>query len=111
MSTDSLDRAFGIAGDHVPHTGWEDGVLVLRLEQTRQTLRSAACEAREVQCKGGTVVRTLKTLLVRDRSVQLRLEVPRVRCHSCGLERQVPLALAELKKAYTKCFSRATCSN
>lgn len=105
MSARDLYRAFGIAGYRVTQSSWEEGVLVLALEQPRPTLRCAACGAREVHRKGA-VLRTLKTLPIGTRRVRLTVEVPRVRCRSCGLERQVPLTLAEPKKTYTKCFAR-----
>ena len=45
MSANPLDRAFGISGDRVTQTSWEQDAIVLCLEQPRQKLRCSACSA------------------------------------------------------------------
>jgi transposase len=105
MSADPLSRAFGISGDRVTQTSWEQDAIVLCLEQPRQKLRCSACGSRDVHRKGA-VSREFKTLPIGSQAVRLRLAVPRVVCQTCRLDRQVPLGLSEPKKTYTKCFAR-----
>jgi len=45
MSADPLDRAFGISGDRVTQTSWEQDAIVLCREQPRQKLRCSPCTA------------------------------------------------------------------
>src|ERR1700694_1577592 len=100
MSTSLLYHGFGLVGYHYVNQTFQEGRVILRIEQPRERLRCSDCRSAEVWAQGG-VERTFHTLPIGAKPVEIHFKVPRVLCFACGQVRQVRLGFAAPKKHYT----------
>jgi transposase len=105
MSDSLIHHAFGIRGYRYRHCRFEDGKMIVRIEQPRESFRCSACGSGDVFSQGA-VKRTFRSLPIGSRPVRIELAVPRVRCRNCGLVRQVRVQFAEAHHRSTKRFER-----
>src|SRR5262245_27562037 len=103
MSTSFLYHAFGIRGYRYVRTEYEDGQVILTIEQGPETCRCPACGPRRVISRG-QVERQFRSLPIGSRATFVVLPIPRVECQACGLLRQVEVAFADPRRSYTKAF-------
>jgi transposase len=79
--------------------------MCVTLEQPRTSYRCSACGSDRVICRGQNQ-RRFRTVPIGRKWVYLRLAVPRVECHDCGVVRQVKIGFADPRVSYTKAFER-----
>ena len=107
MSTSILYHCFGIMGRGIHHvrTRFEKGSTIFTIDQDPTTLVCCNCGSRAVKRKG-TVRRVWNTLPIGLRPTHVKWYVPRLRCLTCGLIRQVRIPFAEPDRRYTRGFER-----
>jgi len=105
MSTSLLYHAFGVRGYEYHSTQYHEGAVILSVTQPRDRLCCSACGSSRVFSKG-RVRREFRAVPIGSKPVRVRLDVPRVRCRDCHLERQVAIPFAGPKKSYTNGFAR-----
>lgn len=105
MSQGLLYHAFGIRGYQYRSCRFEAGVMFVRIEESRKSLRCSACGSARV-FRQGTVERTFRSLPIGSRPVVIEFAVPRVRCRDCGMVRQVEVQFADAHRRSTKRFER-----
>jgi transposase len=105
MSTSLLYHAFGLAGYRHVREDFQEGRVIITIEQPRERLRCPECRSEEVWAQGG-IERTFRTVPIGGKPVLLRFKVPRVLCFQCGHVRQVAVSFAEPRKHYTRAFER-----
>ena len=105
MSTSLLYHGFGIRGYRYVKTAYEGGKVVFTIRQDKENLRCAVCGSRRV-IRRGFRSRCFRSLPIGGRTVQIVLNVPRVRCLDCGEMRHVRIDFADPRRSYTKAFER-----
>ena len=105
MSSTLLYQAFGIRDYRVVRTTRDDKILTLHVEQDPEQDRCSACQSDNV-IRHGIVERTIRTVPLGGKPVDLRLPVPRLGCHDCGLVRQAAIRFAKPLRRYTHAFER-----
>lgn len=105
MSTSLLYHAFGLRGYQHKSASFEDGRVTFHVRQPRDQLRCGTCGSDDVWAQG-SVPRTFRTVPIGTKPVQIRFDVPRVLCGSCGHVRQVKLRFADPRKSYTRAFEQ-----
>lgn len=105
MSKSWLYQAFGVRGYEYVGTRFENGEMILRIVQPRESLRCSACGSEHVHVKTHKT-RRFRTLPVGHKAVWLELPVAKVWCQECLVTRQVEVSFAKPKKHYTKAFAR-----
>jgi transposase len=105
MSTSLLYHAFGVRDYRYVRTEFKERGVIFHLEHKSDNFRCAVCGSENVW-RQGCVSRPFRTLPMGRRPVTLVAKIPRLRCHDCGLTRQVALAFAEPRRTYTKSFAR-----
>ena len=105
MSTSLLYHAFGVKGYRQSRIQFEAGEVIIHIEQPRENLCCSACGSDNVYSKG-SVPRRFRAVPIGSKPVWIEFAVPRVKCWTCGLERQVSIPFAAPKKSYTKSFAR-----
>lgn len=105
MSKSLIYHAFGLRGYDYRATRFENGKRVLVITQRRESYCCSACGSGEVYSQG-QIPRRFRTLPIGRKPVEIAFAVPRVRCLSCGLTRQVKIGFAEGSRHHTKQFER-----
>lgn len=105
MSGSWLYQAFGVRGYEYVSTRFEQGEMIVRVSQRRESLRCSACGAEHVHVKSHQT-RRFRTLPLGHKTVWLELPIAKVWCQECLATRQVEVAFAKPKKHYTKTFAR-----
>ena len=105
MSTSLLYHAFGVRGYRYVKTEYGGGEVVFTIEQPRESYRCPACGSDHVIGRGQNR-RRFRSVSIGGKAVYLILAVPRVKCHDCGVVRQVKLGFADPRVSYTKAFQR-----
>ena len=105
MSAEVLYHGMGIQGYREVANRWEESGLVICLEQPRESLRCPRCNQADVHAKG-SVPRRFRGVPVGLTAVWIELNVPRVRCARCGIERQVRVKFADPMRRHTRAFER-----
>lgn len=105
MSESWLYQAFGVRGDEYVSTKFEQGEMIIKVAQRRESLCCAACGAKHVHVKSHKV-RRFRTLPVGHKAVWIELPIAKVWCQECLVTRQVEVTFAKPKKHYTKSFAR-----
>lgn len=103
MSSTLLYQAFGTRDYRVLRTTREDKVITIDVEQDPEQDRCSACRSDNV-IRHGTVERTFRTVPLGGKPVDLRLPVPRLGCHDCGLVRQAAVRFADPLRRFTRSF-------
>ena len=105
MSTSVLYHAFTIRGYRHLRTRFEEGCVIMTIEQPRKSLKCPCCRSAKVE-RRGHVEREWRMLPIGPKPVWLKLAVPRVHCRSCGITRQVRVPFADPQRTYTRAFAR-----
>jgi transposase len=105
MSTSWLYHGFGIRGYRYWKTGYEEGGIVMWVTQEVQSCSCSACGSADVAPRG-VVQRRFRGLPIGRKRVTIVLPIPRVKCGSCGVVRQVAVRFADPRRTYTKSFAR-----
>ena len=105
MSTSLLYHAFGLVGYQYVSQLFEEGEVILRIDQPRERLRCAHCNSQEVWAQGAKE-RQFRTIPIGGKPVSVLFNVPRVLCFACSNVLQVKIRFADPKKHYTRQFER-----
>jgi transposase len=105
MSTSLLYHGFDLRGYQYWKTEFVKGGIVFWVTQEPETWRCAACGSSKVAPRG-QVLRRFRNLPIGSKRVTVALPIPRVKCHACGVVRQVAVSFAESRRTYTKSFAR-----
>ncbi len=93
MSSILLYRAFGFRQYRCQRTTTYNGVLTLHLVQDPKHDRCSYCQSPNV-IRHGAEERTVRTVPIGRKPVELRLPVPRLGCRDCGRVRQAAIRFA-----------------
>lgn len=105
MSTSLLYHGFGLCGYRYVGTDYVRGGVEFTIDQDRRRWRCSACGSRQVRPKG-RVTRRFRALPIGRRPVTVVLAIPRVKCESCGLTRQIKVEFSDSRRTYTRSFQR-----
>jgi transposase len=105
MSTSLVYRAFGVRGYRYVKTKWDQGAMILTIEQPRESYRCPVCGSEDVIGRGQNL-RRFRTLPIGSKPVYVALAIPRVECRQCKIVRQVKIAFADPRVSYTRAFER-----
>jgi transposase len=93
MSSILLYRAFGFRQYQCVRTTTDDGIVTLHLRQDPKHDRCSYSQSPNV-IRHGAEERTVRTVPIGGKPVELRLPVPRLGCRKCGLIRQAAIRFA-----------------
>lgn len=105
MSSTLLYRAFGFRQYRCHRTTADDGALTLHLAQDPEHDRCSHCQSPDV-IRHGAEERTIRTVPIGGKPVDLRLPVPRLGCRRCGRVRQAAIRFAEPFRRFSRAFER-----
>jgi transposase len=105
MSSTLLYRAFGFRQYRCDRTTTDDGVLTLHLVQDPKHDRCSYCQSPDV-IRHGAEDRTVRTVPIGGKPVELRLPVPRLGCRTCGRIRQAAIRFARPFRRFSHAFER-----
>jgi transposase len=105
MSTSLLYHGFSIVGYRYLSTLFENGAIFFKIKQEREKLRCPVCNKRNVIAKGKTR-RKFRSLPIGKKATWIDFDVPRVKCLTCGIVRQVKIRFADFRRTYTRAFER-----
>jgi transposase len=105
MSSTLLYRAFGFRQYRCERTTTRDGVLTLHLVQDPEHDRCSYCQSPDV-IRHGAEDRTVRTVPIGGRPVELRLPVPRLGCRTCGRVRQAAIRFARPFRRFSRALER-----
>jgi len=105
MSSTILYRALGFRQYQCLRTTTDNGVVTLHLRQDPKHDRCSHCQSPDV-VRHGTEERTVRTVPIGGKPVELRLPVPRLGCRMCGLVRQAAIRFARPFRRFTHAFER-----
>jgi transposase len=105
MSSALLYPAFGVRHYRCQRISQSGGVITLHLRQDASRDRCSACQSANV-IRRGSEERTIRTVPLGGKPVDLRLPVPRLGCRDCGVVRQAVIRLAKPLSRVTHAFER-----
>ena len=105
MSTSLLYHAFCIRGYEYRSSSYGAGGIRFTIGQPRKSLCCSSCGSSNVFSKG-SVPRVFRSIPIGAKATSIRLDVPRVQCRDCHVERQVRIPFADPKKSYTHAYER-----
>ena len=105
MSTSLLYHGFRVIGTHDVSTRYEKGWIIFTVKEKPASLRCPVCGSKKVLRKG-KVLRQFRTLPIGSNRVWIEMAIPRIKCLSCGIIRQIKLAFADERKYDTRSFER-----
>jgi len=105
MSSTLLYRAFGFRQYQCQRTTTDNGVLTLHLVQDPKHDRCSSCQSPNV-IRHGAEERTVRTVPIGGKPVELRLPVPRLGCRDCGRVRQAAIRFARPFRRFSHAFER-----
>ena len=105
MSSTLLYRAFGFRQYQCQRTTTDDGVLTLHLVQDPKHDRCSYCQSPDV-IRHGAEERSVRTVPIGGKPVELRLPVPRLGCRNCGRIRQAAIRFARPFRRFSHAFER-----
>jgi transposase len=105
MSSTLLYRAFGFRQYRCTRTTTADGVLTLHLVQDPKHDRCSYCQSPDV-IRHGAEARTVRTVPIGGKAVELRLPVPRLGCRNCGRVRQAAIRFARPFRRFSHALER-----
>jgi transposase len=105
MSTSLLYHGFGIRGYEHVRIDFFEGEVIFTIRQKPDSLRCPVCGGGNVVGKGRRW-RVFKSVPIGCKPVKIVWGVPRVRCHDCGVVRQVKIGFADERRSYTRAFER-----
>lgn len=105
MSTSLLYHGWGLRGYRHQRTQFVEGRIVFHVTQDADAVCCPDCGGKRVM-RQGVVPRTFKGLPIGGKQVDIVLPVQRVRCHDCGVLRQVKVGFADERRRHTRGFAR-----
>ena len=105
MSSTLLYRAFGFRQYHCQQTTSAEGVLTLHLVQDPKHDRCSYCQSSDV-IRHGAELRTIRTVPIGGKPVELQLPVPRLGCRQCGRIRQAAIRFAKPFRRFSHALER-----
>lgn len=105
MSSTLLYRAFGFRQYRCLRTTADGGALTLHLAQDPEHDRCSHCQSPDV-VRHGAEDRTIRTVPIGGKPVELRLPVPRLGCRTCGRVRQAAIRFAAPFRRFSHAFER-----
>ena len=105
MSTSFLYHAFGIRGYLYVATRYEEGQIIVRIEQPRESLKCPLCGCHHVHVVE-RFRRWWRTVPIGAKAVWIEMFVPKVECQHCGARRRVPVKFADPRRRHTRSFER-----
>jgi transposase len=105
MSTSLLYQAFGIRGYRYVATRYEGGIILVRIEVPRESLRCPRCGSDHVHLSEW-FPRWWRTLPIGSKAVFIEMDVPKIHCQDCGAKRRVEVTFADPKRRHTRSFER-----
>jgi transposase len=105
MSSTLLYRAFGFRQYRCDRATADDGVLTFHLVQDPKHDRCSYCQSPDV-IRHGTEERSIRTVPIGGKPVELRLPVPRLGCRKCGRVRQAAIRFARPFRRFSHAFER-----
>ena len=105
MSTSLLYHGFSVRGYKYVGTTYSAGEVIFTIKQDAKTCCCPACRSRDVILKGH-VERRFHSLPIGSRRTAVVFPIPRVKCRTCGVIRQVEVAFAHERRRYTNAFER-----
>jgi len=105
MSSSILYRAFGFRQYQCQRTTADNGIITLHLVQDPKHDRCSYCQSPEV-IRHGAEDRTIRTVPIGGKPVELRLPVPRLGCRNCGRVRQAAIQFARPFRRFSHAFER-----
>ena len=105
MSSSLLYQAFGVRDYRVVRTVRAEGVITVHVGQDQAHDRCSACRSANV-IRHGVVERTIRTVPLGGKPVDLCLPVPRLGCRDCGVIRQAAIRFAKPFQRVTHSFER-----
>ena len=105
MSSTILYRALGFRQYQCRRTTVDNGVVTIHLQQDPKHDRCSHCQSPNV-IRHGAEERTVRTVPIGGKPVELRLPVPRLGCRDCGLIRQAAIRFARPFRRFTHAFER-----
>jgi transposase len=105
MSSTLLYRAFGFRQYRCERTTTDDGIITLHLVQDPKHDRCSYCQSPDV-IRHGAEERTVRTVPIGGKPVELRLPVPRLGCRQCGRVRQAAVRFAQPFRRFSHAFER-----
>jgi transposase len=108
MSTSLLYHGFGVRGYRHLATDFRDGVIVMRIEPKRESLKCATCGCTHVHVVE-RFRRWWRTVPIGAKGVWIEMQVPKVHCQKCGAKRRIRLGFADPKRRHTRSFERYVC--
>jgi len=105
MSSTILYRALGFRQYQCQRTTLDDGVVTIHLQQNPKHDRCSHGQSANV-IRHGAEERTVRTVPIGGKPVELRLPVPRLGCRDCGLVRRAAIRFARPFRRFTHAFER-----
>ncbi|OWK34173.1 transposase family protein [Fimbriiglobus ruber] len=105
MSSTLLYRAFGFRQYDCVRPTTADGIMTLHLWQDPTHDRCSYCQSPDV-IRHGAEERTVRTVPIGGKPVDLRLPVPRLGCRNCGRIRQAAIRFTRPFRRFTHAFER-----
>ena len=105
MSSTLLYRALGFRHYQCQRTTTDNGIVTLHLQQDPKHDRCSHCQSPNV-IRHGAEERTVRTVPIGGKPVELRVPVPRLGCRDCGRVRQAAIRFARPFRRFTHAFER-----
>ncbi|MEN8173947.1 MAG: ISL3 family transposase [Chloroflexota bacterium] len=105
MSTSLLYHGFCIRGYHYVRSLFVHGRIIFKIEQDRFSLQCPDCHSKKLILKG-CVSRVFRSLPIGSKPVFIEFAIPKIKCLTCQVIKQVKIAFADRRRTYTKAFER-----
>ena len=105
MSSTLLYHTLGFRHYQCHRTTTDDGIVTLHLQQDPEHDRCSYCQSPDV-IRHGAEDRTVRTVPIGGKPVELRLPVPRLGCRNCGRVRQAAIRFTRPFRRFTHAFER-----
>ncbi len=104
MTSSELYHGFGLKGYTTTRTRFEDGRMILEVENTK-ALTCSNCRSRDVVRRGSST-RDFRMPPIGLMPVVVRVVLERVACRVCGVVRQIHIPFAAPRRHYTRRFEK-----
>jgi transposase len=106
MSISLLNRGFGIpSGYEYKRTTYQAGQISFTIHKPIDKCQCSACGSTDVDPRG-TITRSLRTVPLGKKIIEIEVVINRPECNACGAIRQEHLSFAEERRTYTYAFER-----
>lgn len=105
MSTSLLYHAFAVRGYQQTKMDFVDGVVRFHVQPNEKTVCCSSCGSDDVIFSGWKE-REFRATPIGMKPATIVAQLPRVKCHQCGLVRQIEVGFAEPRRSYTKGWAK-----